>query len=127
MYEVQKVKDCQNKENDLIYCDPPYIGRHVDYYDSWDEQNELDLEKSLRNCNAKFMVSTWHSNLYRKNAYLETLWKNYNIVTTSHFYHLGGKEENRNAVTEALITNYCKTNKTKKIELPTYQQLRLMI
>ena len=25
-------------ENSFIYCDPPYIGRHVDYYDSWDEQ-----------------------------------------------------------------------------------------
>ncbi|GAB4330964.1 MAG: hypothetical protein OHK0038_05480 [Flammeovirgaceae bacterium] len=54
-----------------------------------------------------------------------TLAKHY--LTTSHFYHLGGKEENRNAVTEALIMNYDKTNKTKKIELPTYQQLRLMI
>ena len=20
---------------DFIYCDPPYIGRHVDYYDNW--------------------------------------------------------------------------------------------
>lgn len=115
------------KENDLIYCDPPYIGRHVDYYDSWDEQNELDLEKFLHNCGAKFMLSTWHSNQYRKNNYLQGLWKEYKVVTTSHFYHLGGKEENRNAVTEALITNYEKTNKIKKIELPTYQQLRLTI
>ncbi|GAB4330969.1 MAG: hypothetical protein OHK0038_05490 [Flammeovirgaceae bacterium] len=68
------------KENDLIYCDPPYIGRHVDYYDSWEEQNELDLEKSLQNCGAKFIVFTWHSNQYRKNAYLESLWKSYNLV-----------------------------------------------
>lgn len=115
------------KENDLIYCDPPYIGRHVDYYDSWDEQNELALENALRNGKSKFMVSTWHSNQYRKNTYLESLWNRYNLVTTSHFYHLGGKEENRNAVTEALITNYDKVTKTRKIELPINQQLRLMM
>ena len=28
---------------DFIYCDPPYIGRHVDYYDSWEETSELKL------------------------------------------------------------------------------------
>ena len=22
-------------ENDIIYCDPPYYGRHVDYFNSW--------------------------------------------------------------------------------------------
>ncbi len=115
------------KKNDLIYCDPPYIGRHVDYYDSWDEQNELDLEKSLQNCGAKFMVSTWHSNQYRKNAYLESLWKIYNLVTTSHFYHVGGKEKNRNAVMEALIKNYDKINKSNKLEISAWQQLRLLI
>ena len=27
--------------SDFIYCDPPYIGRHVDYYDSWDEELEV--------------------------------------------------------------------------------------
>jgi DNA adenine methylase len=114
------------KENDLLYCDPPYIGRHVDYYDSWNEENELDLENSLKYCGAKFLVSTWHSNQYRKNEYLENLWKPYNIVQTSHFYHLGGKEQNRNAVIEALILNYEIVPKaeTKKIILP--EQLSLL-
>jgi DNA adenine methylase len=115
------------KEKDLIYCDPPYIGRHVDYYDSWDEQNEFDLENSLRTCGAKFILSTWHSNQYRENTYLESLWKNYSIVTTSHFYHLGGKEENRNAVTEALILNYKTEPKQEIIKIPVYQQLVLKI
>jgi DNA adenine methylase len=90
----------------LVYCDPPYIGRHVDYYDSWDENEENCLAQILAKSEAKFMISTWHSNQYRSNTYLETLWKKYNIVTTEHFYHLGAKEENRNAITEALILNY---------------------
>lgn len=115
------------KTNDLVYCDPPYIGRHVDYYDSWYEQNELDLESTLRTCGAKFMLSTWHSTQYRSNAYLDSLWKNYNIVTTSHFYHLGAKEENRNAVTEALILNYEAKAKQELIKMPIYQQLTLEV
>ena len=33
--------------SDFIYCDPPYIGRHVDYYDSWDEESEVALRDAL--------------------------------------------------------------------------------
>lgn len=33
-----------NEKKAFIYCDPPYIGRHVDYYDSWDEQSEINLK-----------------------------------------------------------------------------------
>lgn len=115
------------KETDVIYCDPPYIGRHVDYYDSWDEQNELDLENNLQKCGAKFMVSTWHSNQHRNNVYLDTVWKNYPILTTSHFYHVGAKEENRKPVTEALILNYYTESKTQALPAPIYQQLTLTI
>src|SRR4030066_225288 len=25
-------------QDDFVYCDPPYIGRHVDYFNSWSEQ-----------------------------------------------------------------------------------------
>jgi len=91
---------------DLIYCDPPYIGRNVNYYDNWNEESEIDLEKTLIKSNSYFLLSTWHSNIHRKNEYLETIWKNYNIATAKHFYHLGGKEENRNEIIEALVLNY---------------------
>lgn len=94
------------KEQDFIYCDPPYIGRHVDYYDSWDEKNELDLQKNMQKSNAKFMLSTWHSSIYPQNEYLNTIWQPYHILTTSHFYHLGAKEKNRQVITEAIVTNF---------------------
>ena len=45
-------------EADFIYCDPPYIGRHVDYYDSWDEEREVMLRDALFASKAKFMLST---------------------------------------------------------------------
>lgn len=93
-------------ENDFIYCDPPYIGRHVDYYDSWDEQSEIALHKALVESRAKFMLSTWSHNDYRKNEYISTVWNDCEKITHEHFYHVGAKETNRNPVIEALLTNY---------------------
>ncbi len=92
--------------NDLIYCDPPYIGRHVDYFNSWDEVFENELFQYLSKTNAKFILSTWHHNDFRKNEFIDLLWNKYNILTRNHFYHIGGHEENRNPMVEALITNY---------------------
>ena len=90
----------------FIYCDPPYIGRHVDYYDSWDEARETALKHLLFASGQNFMVSTWDHNMYRRNAYIEMLWGECNKLTQEHFYHVGAKEANRGAVTEALLVNY---------------------
>lgn len=91
---------------DFIYCDPPYIGRHVDYYDSWDEESELALRNALVQSGAKFMVSTWDHNDYRRNEYIDRVWDSCHKITREHFYHVGAKEENRNPMIEALLTNY---------------------
>lgn len=91
--------------NDLIYSDPPYIGRHVDYFDSWTEEEEIILHDSLINSNANFILSTWLSNKYRTNDYVFSVWKECTVSTKEHFYHVGGKESNRNAVYEALLSN----------------------
>ncbi len=92
--------------NSFIYCDPPYIGRHVDYYDSWDENSELMLKKKLFDSGANFMVSTWDHNEFRTNSYISTVWSDCNKLTTSHFYHVGASEKNRLPMTEALLMNY---------------------
>ena len=97
-------------QKDFIYCDPPYIGRHVDYYDSWDEESEIALSKALSQSGAKFMLSTWDHNDYRKNDYIDTVWAFCHKVTREHFYHVGAKQENRNPVIEALLTNYAITD-----------------
>ncbi|EDS01336.1 DNA adenine methylase [[Eubacterium] siraeum DSM 15702] len=98
-------------KSDFIYCDPPYIGRHVDYYDSWDEQSEFALHKALVESGAKFMLSTWDHNDYRENEYISTVWSDCQKITREHFYHVGAKETNRNPVIEALLTNYTVTGK----------------
>jgi len=93
------------KESDLVYSDPPYIGRHVDYFDSWSEEEEVELNNGLVNSKAKFILSTWLSNKYRTNDYIFSIWGDSFIATKEHFYHVGGKESNRNSVNEALISN----------------------
>ncbi|MDR2925745.1 MAG: Dam family site-specific DNA-(adenine-N6)-methyltransferase [Azoarcus sp.] len=95
----------QASANDIIYCDPPYIDRHTDYYNGWTETSEHNLFNRLSQFQGKFILSTWHHNDYRNNQYIDSLWSKYSILTRKHFYHVGGKEINRNSITEALITN----------------------
>jgi DNA adenine methylase len=96
----------QASPSDIIYCDPPYIDRHVDYYNGWGDSQERSLFNQLSAFNGRFILSTWHHNDYRRNDYVQSLWSSYAILTGKHFYHVGGKEENRGAMTEALITNF---------------------
>ena len=90
---------------DFIYCDPPYVGRHVDYYDSWDEEEELSLYRALKDSPARFILSTWHSNQHRKNSFLQSVWGEFQVVTKEHFYHVGAREQNRKPMLEALVMN----------------------
>ena len=102
--------------NAFIYCDPPYIGRHVDYYDSWDEEHEIHLRDSLFKSNAKFMLSTWEKNKYRENEYIEKVWEGCYKVNQEHFYHIGAKESNRNSMLEALLMNYAPNTVPKRVD-----------
>jgi DNA adenine methylase len=92
--------------SDLIYCDPPYIDRHVDYYNGWNDAQERELFAKLSAFDGKFILSTWHHNDYRENDYIKALWSQHKILTREHFYHVGGKEANRSPMMEALVTNF---------------------
>ena len=93
------------KETDLIYADPPYLGRSSDYYSEWGENDELALLGLLKGTKAKFVRSVWHHKEVRENPYL-CMWKDFNMVTVDHYYHLGGELSNRRGMTEALIFNF---------------------
>ena len=93
-------------KNDLIYSDSPYFGRSADYYNTWTETDEEHLCEMLTNSKARFILSTWHHNQYRENPLINRLWSKFNIITQEHFYHLGGKNENRNSMIEALVFNF---------------------
>jgi DNA adenine methylase len=96
---------------DMVYVDPPYIGRHVDYFNSWSEKDEEDLIAKLKSFSGKFIFSTWHSNEFRVNPYLEKTWTTpkFTIHTRQHFYHVGSIENFRHPITEALIANFSPT------------------
>lgn len=93
-------------EDDLIYCDPPYYGRHVDYYNGWTEKDEELLFHLLSDTKAKFILSTWHHSDWRENEMICKFWQKFNIITKDHFYHNGGRIENRKSVVEALVCNF---------------------
>ena len=93
-------------ETDFIYCDPPYAGRHTDYFNTWDETHEKSLYESLKSTQARFILSTWHSNEHRENLAIPTFWSEFNVITREHFYHVGAKESNRKPMLEALVTNF---------------------
>jgi DNA adenine methylase len=93
---------------DLVYADPPYAGRHVDYFNSWSEADESDLANRLQRLRCKFILSTWHSNEFRKNTLIERNWTDsrFHILTREHFYHVGSTEDLRHPMIEALVTNF---------------------
>jgi DNA adenine methylase len=109
-------------QGDFIYCDPPYIGRHVDYFNSWSENDEQELYNLLSVTPAKFILSTWHSNRYRNNPAIEKYAYRFTILTREHFYHVGASEANRNPMLEAIVLNY---NPLLPVELEIEKQLVL--
>ena len=94
------------QSGDLIYCDPPYIDRHTDYFNVWTGECEYEMARLLSSVQSDFILSTWHSNRFRKNIFIDDLWSGYHILTQEHFYHIGAKEKNRNPMLEALVTNF---------------------
>lgn len=90
-------------ENDFVYLDPPYIGRHADYFNQWSEEDAIDLASTIQELDTGYALSMWASNEYRNNDYLDR-WHG-EIITQGHFYHIGGSEDNRNKMNEALVIN----------------------
>lgn len=97
-------------ESDFVYADPPYAGRHADYFNSWDDQDEDALAEALGNLPCRFILSTWHSNEFRTNHRIKSQWESkhgrFHVLTREHYYHVGATEDLRHPMVEALITNF---------------------
>ena len=93
----------QAKSGDMIYCDPPYVGRHTDYYNGFTDDEADELAKALIGSPARFAMSMWLENKYRRNEYVDRWFSEFPQITMSHFYHVGPSESLRNQMTEAVI------------------------
>ncbi len=94
------------RRGDLIYSDSPYFGRYADFYNAWSMEDEERLCDLLTHSDAYFILSTWHHNDFRENPLIMKLWSKFHIYTREHFYHGGGKIENRKPMIEAFICNF---------------------
>lgn len=93
----------QAQSDDFVYLDPPYIGRHTDYYNAWSEGEATRLAAAVRNIPCGFALSMWLENRYRKNTHIEESWSGLELRICTHFYHVGSTENLRNEMDEALI------------------------
>jgi DNA adenine methylase len=100
-----RVSCSEGTEDAMIYCDPPYSGRHTDYFDSWSETDEHDLFVTLLSTPASFLLSTWERTEWRTNTALQKYAEHFTVLTRKHFYHVGANEDNRKSVIEALVGN----------------------
>jgi len=91
------------EKDDFVYLDPPYIGRHTDYYQQWSEDDAAELARITRDLPCGFALSMWKENKYRLNDHIDRYWSGLVERTCTHFYHVGSTEDLRNAIEEALL------------------------
>ena len=93
----------QATQSDFIYADPPYAGRHADYYNRWQEGDAAQLAHTLRQTPCRFLLSSWVQNPYRRNDSLFDWFPDYPVATFPHYYHLGATERLRHEMQEGLV------------------------
>ena len=93
----------QTNSEEFVYMDPPYIGRHTDYFNSWTDDDATELANVSSKLPSGFALSMWKENKYRENVHLDLHWNGFVTKTFSHFYHVGSKEKFRNEMIEALV------------------------
>lgn len=88
---------------DFVYLDPPYIGRHTDYFNRWNEADAEQLAIAAQTLPCSFALSMWLENQHRKNVHLEQCWAGLEMRVCQHFYHIGSQQNWRGSMSEALL------------------------
>lgn len=104
-FRVADWRDClqEAEKSDFVYLDPPYIGRHTDYFSQWTDDEARELAIAAQSLPCGFALSMWQENRYRINDHISDCWDGNVLRTESHFYHVGPTEDLRNSVIEALV------------------------
>lgn len=93
---------------DLIYADPPYLGRNITYFEGWNNKDEGDLANILYDRELQFVLSTWLEDPRKENENIAKYWTRsefQQIIAVDHYYKIGPKISNRFKITEGLIFN----------------------
>ncbi len=100
-----RVSLAQARPEDMVYADPPYAGRHTDYFNHWTTQDESELIHRLKQLPCPFLLSTWQANRFRDNPSLEANWQTpgVQVVAIEHFYHVGAATTHRHPMVEAVV------------------------
>ena len=102
------------KENDFVYCDPPYLITCASYneQDGWNETSERELLSKLDEINekkVKFALSNVLSNKGKNNDILIEWSKKYFVNHLNHTYSncsYHAMDRDKTTTDEVLITNY---------------------
>ncbi len=125
-FEVRDFRETLALANpgDFVYADPPYAGRHVDYFNSWSDEDETALADRLAALPCDFLLSTWHSNEFRSNSAINTAWarSGFHILKREHYYHVGSSEDLRHPMIEALISNFPMSEEVEPIRKTTQSE-----
>ena len=91
-FKIQDWKDTlkEAEKNDLIYCDPPYIGLDTQYYNDFSFEDADKLAKTLINSSSNFALSMWLENKNGRNEFIDKWFSSFPQKTTEHFYYIGG-------------------------------------
>ena len=106
----------QLKQDDVVYCDPPYLISGAVYQDGkrgfkgWNQQDDIDLYNildELNSRNVKFALSNMLESKGNKNEYLIEWSQKYNIHNLSMNYNSANYQRKASGRdVEVLITNY---------------------
>jgi len=104
-FRVGDWKECVKsvEVDDFVYFDPPYIGRHTDYYQKWAEDDAIELYNVIRHLSCGFALSTWGEDVNRKNEHVDIYLRGFIKMGIKHFYRIGSKGEFRGSIVELLI------------------------
>lgn len=89
--------------DDFVYLDPPYLGRHTDYYSAWTPAQAEQLAATAQKLPCGYAASMWLENQHRQNGHIQHHWSSLEIRRCNHFYHVGSEERWRGAIVEALL------------------------
>jgi DNA adenine methylase len=127
-FKVQDWREtlCSVTSDDFVYLDPPYVGRHTDYFNQWDDEEAVELAEAVKRLPCAFAYSMWLSNTYRENSHMKHF-EGYDVAEFSHFYHVGSSEDLRNEMLEGLVLSHGTASPTAKPTTEAPHQASLVL